>query len=40
MIRSHDWLLTVEAKMFDKPSAADLNTQMLAQKKHVDTWIK
>lgn len=38
VIRSGDWLLTVEAKMFDKPSAADLNQQMLAQKKHVDIW--
>ena len=39
VIRSGDWLLTVEAKMFDRPSAADLNKQILAQKKHVDIWI-
>lgn len=39
VIRSGDWLLTVEAKMFDKPTAAKLSGQMLAQKQHVDLWI-
>lgn len=39
VIRSGDWLLTVEAKMFHNPTAADLDRQMKAQKPLVDLWV-
>jgi hypothetical protein len=40
VIRGGDWLLTVEAKMFDKPSAADLRKQLMAQEQHIGVWIE
>lgn len=40
VIRSGDWLLTVEAKMFHNPTAAALDRQMKAQKPLVDLWVE
>jgi hypothetical protein len=39
VVRSGDWLLTVEAKMFHNPTVAALDRQMQAQKPLVDRWV-